>query len=103
MGRRSNEISKNKKYYAIKSYPCFEYWFLCHFEYTKREFCSASECFNALKQVFPTYEKNQKGLYQEFFEKLGKAKERAKKSVDEGKDNPSTNVFELVERLEKFK
>ena len=99
-----NNIKKYQKYCAIASYPCFEYWLLCHFKDTTKPFLNADECFDALEQELPNYKKNLTNLYQELGEKKREtAKENAKKREEENNKNPSTNVYKLVEALEKLK
>ena len=41
----------------IVSNPCFEEWFLCHFEYTTK-YLSSNEVINKLRIYIPNYEKN---------------------------------------------
>jgi len=85
-------------YFAIYSEPCFEYWLLLHYENTTRPFT----CFDQLrhdklfKKNFSNYEKNEQNIFAILKEQLPTACQNAK-------DNPYTNVNELVEYLQKIK
>ena len=51
-------IGKNKNENVIISNPCFELWFLLHFEYTTKYFSSNRELIKELKRYIKNYEKN---------------------------------------------
>lgn len=51
-------IGKNKNVNVIISNPCFELWFLLHFEYTTKYFSSNRELIKELKRYIKNYEKN---------------------------------------------
>lgn len=98
---------------TINSVPCFEYWLLLHFTYsrkafanTKRKSCGA-QMLEELKKFFPTYEKKKAGVFTALNKKLPDALrncERANKSAaDEGSDNPTSKVDSLVKALIKIR
>lgn len=97
----------------IASVPAFEYWLLLHYEYTTRPYQktgnkSAGEMVvRDLKRHCKSYRKNDKGIFDKFRDKTGKAKENANKSLtaakNTGTDNPSTTVHLLVDFLQKIK
>lgn len=97
----------------IASVPAFEYWLLLHYKYTTKPYQktgnkSAGEMVTLdLKNYFRGYKKNDKGIFDKFRDKTGKAKENAKRSLTAaqkaGTDNPSTRVHLLVDFLQKIK
>ena len=93
----------NSKFTAITSVPCFEYWFLLHFEYTTKSFPSASAVISELKKHITAYSKNNMRIFgtlnaqlQTAIQNAEKANESAKRA---GTDNPSTKVVDLVNYL----
>lgn len=95
-----------------RSWPCFEYWLLLHFEFTRRPYQGASstpceECMRDLKKHLPNYEKNSVGLFGTLVGRLDEAKRRAAKALRDAKatdnPNPSTEVHLLVEYLQRLK
>lgn len=96
--------------YAITSVPCFEYWLLLHFVETTHSYTSiggktASNFVCAkLKSYFKDYDKSHTNIYQLTKQHLSIAIERAKRLKQQqnksGFDNPSTNMYELIEYLE---
>lgn len=98
---------------TINSVPCFEFWLLLHFTYsrkafanTKRKSCGA-QMLDELKKFFPNYEKRQTGVFTILNNKLPDALkncERANKSAfDEGSDNPTSKIDFLVKELIKIR
>jgi len=94
----------------IVSIPCFEIWVLLHFLYTTRSFCAAGNSSNCalvidrLKEFIPDYEKGNKNIYPQIYEKTSLAIQRSKQlevfHETSGTDNPSTKIYELVEYLQ---
>lgn len=97
----------------ITSTPCFELWLLLHFKYTTRPFCSAENDSNCalvvsdLKNHIPNYEKGNSNVFSTVSDKLDTAVKNAKQLVGyhrtSGANNPSTDVYRLVEYLESLK
>ena len=44
----------------IENNPCFEIWFLLHYEYSSREYNSCNQLISKLKKHIPDYEKTKK-------------------------------------------
>jgi hypothetical protein len=100
---------------AIHSAPCFEYWFLLHFEYTASPFSStpskstADHCVQRLKRHVPKYDKKKELILEIFpnlFARIETAIKNAKKiqiaSKKDGFDEPFTNVNVVVEYFRKI-
>ena len=104
------EIINNKKpkevFTAITSVPAFEYWLLLHHKYSTRP-CNSSGVLKDLKCHMPKYQKGDETIFDQLQEKLEKAKENARLSLNSARknntDNPSTRVHELVAFLEGIK
>lgn len=86
----------------LPSYPCFEFWLLLHFSYTRADYGSA-QALDALrnKPGMSQYAKgNTKALFDKLVNQLPDAEERAERScVDaevEGNVNPSTSLHTLI-------
>ena len=116
----SNAVNmiKDKNLELIISYPSFEYWYLCHFKYSRAPITrsgtrsSGDNCVATLnaewKKVFGNeYEKNTETLYEILHDKLEIALSNAAKSLkaaeSEEESNPSTKVHILVDYLRKLK
>lgn len=92
---------------AICSYPSFEYWYLCHFEYSRAEI-TAQECEKQVNQQWQQhfkqgYQKNSRDIYQKLLPYQQSAIKNAKQAETDaqntGQDNPSTQVHHLVSYL----
>lgn len=94
------------------SNPCFEIWYLLHFEYSTHGFSNNSEVINNLKKYIPKYQKNG-DYYPILTRKTSDAINNAKKlsKYHDGQQhkwistqcNPETDVFKIVELLEEEK
>lgn len=103
---------KGESIIAIVSYPCFEYWLLLHFTFSRSPF-SASGGRTAAEIVISELKKHspfgdyRKSLTEEMLAKLNDATDlaitNAKKSLTDAKStgemNPSSAVHELIEAL----
>ena len=97
-----NKDDKEVSFTAISTNPCFEYWFLLHFEN-----CSAlyhrDKVDKMLKKYIPKYNKADENIFEITRGNLGKAIEQAEcinlKSSPTSKDTPFTNVPELIKAL----
>lgn len=113
--KRIRELADNRKpFEAIVSTPCFEYWLLLHFKYTRRSFHTTGDksiCDSVIGELrkIPLFAKYSKGDKQVF----GKVKdltatairnaEKAEKDANKtGEANPSTNIYTLVSQLMKL-
>jgi hypothetical protein len=106
--------AEGKPFVAISSIPCFEYWLLLHFTYTRQSFHAAGKrsiCGSVIQELrkqpgFAGYEKAQRGIYSKLKELTGTAikhAQRAEKDTEKtGEDNPSTRVHHLVIQLQEL-
>lgn len=92
----------------ILSNPCFEIWYLLHFEKTTRPFTKQSEVETNLKRYIPKYEKN-KCIFNIIGDKIDKAIENAESlelfhnenntalySID---SRPYTAVYKIIKKI----
>ena len=114
--RTLDEVEKakpKKTFKAITSVPCFEYWLLLHYEFTTKPFVvtgSKSACTTLiayLKKYFPAYSKGNADTYNEVKSQTTQAIDRSRQALkqaqENGRDNPSTLMHELVEYLHHLK
>ncbi|MBR2252795.1 MAG: RloB domain-containing protein [Neisseriaceae bacterium] len=105
---QKNKVLENAD---IVSVPCFEYWYLLHFDPTTKPFQKSPKTNSLSKQVIdelkkhiPNYEKYNQNMFQQLAEKLPFAIKNAKNSLVKAKenqtDNPTTKVHLLVEYLQ---
>lgn len=100
-------------FFSIVSVPCFEYWLLCHFTYTRSEFCAAGKrsagdiTLEELRKYWHGYEKGVKDAFLKLKDQLCFAKANARRGLEDamvsGGENPMTRVYELVEYLQNLK
>lgn len=112
--RIENLNAGGKPFVAIPSIPCFEYWLLLHFTYTRQSYHAAGKrsiCGMVIQELrkqpgFAGYEKAQRGIYSRLKELTGTAikhAQRAEKDAEKtGEDNPSTCVHHLVGKLQEL-
>ena len=96
-----------------RSWPCFEYWLLLHFEFTRAPFARSggrSACDNCaldLRRHFADYRKAMPGVFGRLAEQLETAKSHARRALSDaagaGERNPSTEIHQLVEDLQTLK
>lgn len=113
--RRSKPSSS---WFTVNSVPCFEYWLLLHYTYSTKAFrnlpgnSSGNQIVSELKKYIKDYEKGSKGIFHRTFNALKskdlnevvlKAKRSSQAAEASDTDNPSTKVYELVERLIQLK
>jgi hypothetical protein len=88
------------------SCPCFEIWFLLHFEYSTKAYIDAKQLIKSLKKHIPDYQKNDVP-HSNLFINLEQAKMNAEKLRKHNQlsnsDNPSTNVDILLAEIEELK
>nr|VFJ89911.1 MAG: RloB-like protein [Candidatus Kentron sp. H]VFJ90922.1 MAG: RloB-like protein [Candidatus Kentron sp. H]VFJ97933.1 MAG: RloB-like protein [Candidatus Kentron sp. H] len=109
---RQLENLERQGFRSIRSWPCFEFWLLLHFQYTRRPFerdgrqTGAQHCESALRARpgMGHYRKGAKGLFTELLPRLEDAKANAARALHDakstGENNPSTEVHELVDYLQ---
>jgi hypothetical protein len=86
----------------LSSNPCFELWYLLHFQEQKAAIAS-NACNLKLKQHHPNYNKGlfNKELKNRIEEKQAKAVNRASKLTEF--ENPSSQLYKFINELEKVK
>lgn len=96
------------------SHPCFEYWLLLHFQYTRKPYKAAGDQSAADRLIadlskFPEMSEYHKGKSTGIFAQLlGERFEAArmrgpqalKDAIESGDMNPSTKLFELIKLME---
>ena len=90
----------------ILSNPCFEVWFVLHFDESTASYNSSKDVINKLRTYITCYEKN-KNLFENLQESMNTALSRAEKLRAYHKkngtilsaQNPMTDVDELVRVL----
>jgi len=105
------KMGKGKSITAIHSVPCFEFWYLLHFNFSdapfvaERERSCADMAVSALKKIkgMEKYEKSSNNVYDILKDKLDVALINGPRSLASaearGSDNPSTNAHLLVQAL----
>ena len=96
-----------------RSWPCFEFWLLLHFAFTRAPFgrtgarSPCDNCIVALRRHFTDYRKAMPGVFDRLVSQLETAKAHARRALDDaaGDDewNPSTEMHRLVEYLQVLK
>lgn len=94
---------------VIRSWPCFEYWLLLHFSYSRAPFVGSGEssacdrCIRELRSHWPDYRKATQGSFSRLASRLETATVRAVQAMEDadktGERNPSTEVHRLVAHL----
>ena len=96
-----------------RSWPCFEYWLLLHFEYTRKPYVASGArspcdvCVRDLRLHMADYHKAQNDVFPCLLDRLELAKTRAARAhADIGattEPNPGTEVHRLVDFLQNLK
>ena len=109
----ASQAARDAGIHLARSWPCFEFWFLLHFEYTRQPFqpregkSKCDNCISALKRHLPGYAKQEQGRFRELEARLDDAMNRADRALGDARStqehNPSTEVHELVRYLRSIK
>ena len=100
---RSNKIE------IVLSNPCFEYWYILHFEKTGAPFHNSQEVKSILKQKYHSaYNESDTTIFNAVYPKTSDAIKRSKEVLKENHGNakclkgcnPSTHVHKIVEYLQ---
>jgi len=98
--------AKARKLKVALSNPCFEYWYILHFERTSVLMNGNKKAMKRLKQNYPKYKKNDPAFFEVVYPRTEAAIKNSKGVLKEkhyGDDlrecNPSTHVHLIVERL----
>lgn len=96
-----------------RSWPCFEYWLLLHFKFTRAPFTavggrsSCDSCIGELRRHLPDYGKTMPGVFERLEVQLETAKSHARRALGDAasddEPNPSTEIHELVQYLQALK
>lgn len=107
----ADKKAKKNDLSLIVSSPCFEIWYLCHYEYSTKVFGSNEEVIDELKKRMPQYDKNKEDMYEILLQMKDNAVENAKKlekyNLQSGKKlhtvefMPSTEVYRIIEIIVK--
>ena len=104
---RAINKAKANKIIVILSNPCFEYWFLLHFEKASKPFQKSSDAESSLKIYIPNYKKGDDSTFNLVYPHTSIAIENAEQVIREkgwGEDlrecNPSTHVYKLIQYLQ---
>lgn len=108
-----NRAEPDATFKAIISIPCFEYWLLLHYGENTKPYEATqgkSPCAQVVKELgnfMGKYSKGHHGIFNRLLDQLDDAKAYAERCLVEvrrvGTENPSTNVHELVDFLQKLK
>ncbi len=98
--------AKARKLKVALSNPCFEYWYILHFERTSAQMNGNKKAMKRLKQNYPKYKKNDPAFFEVVYPRTEAAIKNSKgvlkeKHYDDDlrECNPSTHVHLIVERL----
>lgn len=104
------KLPKTRSFQTAVSYPCFEYWLLCHFVYTRAPFApkgkkSPGDCaVDAVKNHLPGYTKSSREELAKLLPQTEAAIVNSKRALAEAKAtselNPSSEVHELVIKIQ---
>lgn len=104
-----HSLNPKNVFVAITSVPCFEFWLLLHFGYSRKAFSpqkgksEGAQMLSELKNYIPNYEKKAHGVFAQLKDQLGDALsfcERVEKEAQkDGSENPTTKVGQLVKEL----
>ena len=96
-----------------RSWPCFEFWLLLHFRFSRRPFeksgrrSAAQSCVDEVCRCLPSYAKGASEIFHRLEERLERAKAHAARAWADAKAtselNPSTEVHQLVDYLQSLK
>ncbi len=103
------KLAKLNNIGVITSSPCIETWFLLHYEYTTSNM-NCDEVIRRLKGHYPKYTKSS-NMYPILYDKTKTACDNAKRLEEYQKDNnrdiksveanPHSDVYQIIEELEK--
>ena len=93
----------------IVSNPCFEVWYICHKDYSTKQYSSSNEVIEVTKRRFDGYKKEAPDMYEKTITDINTACENAKKleqhNLSLGRKPhtaaflPSTEVYKVIEAI----
>ena len=106
----ASKTALDRGFRLARSWPCFEFWLLLHFEYVRAPYARKGKaspcdaCIRDLHKHLPDYSKGDESTFDDLWHLLEKAIENGRKAAADAKTtgarDPSTEVHELVERLQ---
>lgn len=111
LGLVTLQRNKGNDIELIASYPCYEYWLVLHFTYTRKPHSATdthSSCDLQIKDLcqkngMHDYKKSDKGLFDLLIDRLPIAMSNAEKSMQDAikshEYNPSTRIHELIQKF----
>ena len=111
--QQASVLAQTSKLQLGRSWPCFEFWLLLHFRFSRHPYggsqgrSPAQKCIRDLRQYWPDYEKARDGVFLQLIDTVENAKMNADRAEADarqtGNRNPSTEVHKLVTYLEQLK
>ena len=109
----AKRLIKANKFNGVISNPCFEYWLLLHFKYTRALFLSSGDktaatmCQKQLKQYLPDYQKTEIFKYFDLLldtmpVAIANSTQGFTDAIKTNEYNPSTNMHDLIMLLKSF-
>ena len=105
----ADKKAEDNEILLIVSSPCFEIWYLCHYDYSTKAFSSNEEVIDELRKRIPQYDKNKEDMYELLHQRQDNAVKNAKKlenyNLQSGKRphtvefRPSTEVYRIIETI----
>lgn len=94
----------------IRSWPCFEFWLVLHYGYSRQPYArsggrsAAQNCVETVRQHLPGYTKGTRGVFGTLEDSPEQAKANAARALTDAEAtealNPSTEIHLLVEYLQ---
>ena len=108
----ASKTARDRGFKLARSWPCFEFWLLLHFEYVRAPYArkgkasACDACIHDLRKHLPAYRKGDKSTFDDLWHLLDRATENARKAAADaaatGARDPSTEVHELVVYLQEL-
>ena len=109
----ASELAGREDIRLARSWPCFEYWLLLHYEFVRAPFARTQanspcdKCISMLRKHVGTYRKASPGMFERLSGRLEGAKSSARRALADAEatlePNPSTELHILVEYLQRLK
>ena len=106
---KAEELAKRAGIEIVLSVPCFEIWFLSHFNFSTKQYTSSAEVVAELQKYIPGYRKSTSGVYEKTKTLISTAHDNAVRMEKYCEKNgfavhttefmPSTDVYRIVDEL----
>ena len=110
---KASEEARSARVKLTRSWPCFEFWLLLHFTYSRRPYMRSGDkspgqnCVSDLRKHMPNYKKGDAGVFEELEDSLETGKCNARRALADAeateRSNPSTEVHCLIAYLQALK